>query len=71
MQNARPFVTLKIALNQATSHLHTHTQHGLGHFDMLALQERFCVLGEIQGHQRTLVLGTAQLNPAIRQLDNF
>ncbi len=71
MQNAWPFLVLEIAFNQATCHLHADTQHGLGHFHMLALQERLGVLGEIQGHQRTLVLGTAQLDPAIRQLDNF
>ncbi len=71
MQNARPFVTFKLTVDQTASHLHADAEHGLGHFHMLPLQERLGILGEIQGYQGTFVLGAAQLDPAIRQLNNF
>jgi hypothetical protein len=71
VKDARPFITLEIAFDQATGHLHTDAEHGLGHFHMLALQERLGILGEIQGYQRTFILSAAQLDPAVRQLDNF
>ena len=71
MQNARSFVAFKLAFGETPSHLHTHAEHGLGHFHMLSLQKHLGILGEIQGHQGTFVLGAAQLDPAIRQLDNF
>ena len=71
VKDSWPFITLEIALYQATGHLHTDTEHGLGHFHMLSLQECLGILGEIQGYQGTFILGAAQLDPAIRQLDNF
>lgn len=71
MKDARPLFTLEVALNQATGHLHANAEHGLGHFHMLSLQECLGILGEIQGHQGAFIFGAAQLDPAIRQLDNF
>ena len=71
MQYAWPFVALKLAIHQTAGHLHTHTQHGLGHFNMLPLQERLGIFREIQGYQGAFVLGATQLDSAIRQLDNF
>ncbi len=71
MKNPWPLVTLEVTLDQLAGHLHTHTEHGLGHFHMLSLQKCLGILGEIQGYQGTFILGTAQLDPAIRQLDNF
>jgi hypothetical protein len=65
MKNPRPFVLFKIALNQATCHLHANAQHRLGDFHVLALQEGFGILGEIQSNQRTLVLSPAQLDSAV------
>ncbi|MDF2488593.1 MAG: hypothetical protein K0S77_1215 [Pseudomonas sp.] len=71
MQNARSFVAFKLAFGETAGHLDTHAEHGLGHFHVLPLQKRLGILGEIQGYQGTFVLGAAQLDPAIRQLDNF
>lgn len=71
MQDARPFVSLDFAFYQFASHLHADAEHGLCHFNVLTLQESLGVLGEIQGYQGAFVLGAAQLDPAIRQLDNF
>jgi hypothetical protein len=65
MKDPRPFFLLKIAFNQASSHLHADTQHRLGDFYVLALQERLGILGEIQSNQRTLVLSPAQLDSAV------
>lgn len=71
MQNARAFFLLQLAFYQATCHLHTDTQHCLGHFDMLTLQKDLGVLGKIQNDQGPFIFGTAQLDSAIRQFDNF
>ena len=71
MQDARSVIALDVTFHQLAGHLHTNTEHGLGHFHVLTLQESLGVLGEIQGYQGAFVLGTAQLDPAIRQLDNF
>jgi hypothetical protein len=71
MQNPRSLICIEITLNQAPGHLNADAQHRLGDFHVLALQERFGIVGEIQSNQRTLVLGPAQLNSAVWQLDNF
>lgn len=71
MKNARPFVTVQLTFHQAPCHLHAYAEHGLGHFHMLSLQKYLGILGKIQGYQRTFIFGPAQLDPAIRQLDNF
>lgn len=71
VKDARPFFTLEVTLDEATGHLHADAEHGLGHFHMLSLQECLGILGEIQGHQGAFIFGAAQLDPAIRQLDNF
>lgn len=71
MKDSRPLFTLEVTLDKATGHLHANAEHGLGHFYVLSLQECLGVLGEIQGYQGAFILGTAQLDPAIRQLDNF
>ena len=71
MKDSRPFVTLEITFYQTPSHLYADAKHGLGYFNVLALQEYLGILGEIQGYQGPFILGTAQLDPAIRQLDNF
>lgn len=39
MQDAGAFVVFHLALGKTTGHLHADIEHGLGHFDMLALQE--------------------------------
>ena len=65
MKDSRPLFLLKIAFNQASSHLHADTQHRLGDLYVLALQERLGILGEIQSNQRTLVLSPAQLDSAV------
>jgi len=71
MQDARTVVSIDFTLYQLTGHLHAYAEHGFSHFYVLTLQESLGVLGEIQGYQGAFVLGTAQLDPAIRQLDNF
>jgi len=71
VQNPRPFISLEVTFDQLTCHLHTNAEHGFGHFYMLPLKKCLGIFGEIQGNQRTLVLGTAQFDPAIRQFDNF
>lgn len=72
MQYARSFVfPFNLAFHQATRHLYTNAEHGLGYFDVLTLQERLGVFGEVQGYQGTLVLGTAQLDATVWQFDNF
>ena len=60
-----------LAFNQLAGHLHTHAEHGLGYLDVLALQERLGIFRKIQGYQRPLVLGAAQLDATVRQLYNF
>jgi hypothetical protein len=65
MKNPRRLVRIEIAFNQASGHLNADAQHRLGDFHMLALQERFGILGEIQSNQRTLVLSPAQLDTAV------
>jgi hypothetical protein len=71
VKDPRTLISTEIALNQTPRHLHADAQHGFGNFHVLTLQERFGILGEIQSNQRTLVLGPAQLNSAVWQLDNF
>jgi len=71
VKDARPLFSLEVAFNQAAGHLHTNAEHGLGHFHMLSLQECLVILGKIQGYQGAFIFGAAQLDPAIRQLDNF
>jgi len=71
VKNARAVFFLGLAFCQATGHLHTNAQHGFCHFHVLALQEYLGVLGKIQDNQRTFVLGPAQLDSAVRQLNNF
>ncbi len=51
VQHPRPFITLSLTFHQATGHLHTHAEHGLGHFNMLTLQKYLGVFREIQGYQ--------------------
>jgi hypothetical protein len=65
MKNPRRLVRIEIAFNQASGHLNANAQHRLGDFHVLALQERFGILGEIQSNQRTLVLSPAQLDTAV------
>ena len=66
MQNVRHIILFDFAFSQAASHLHTHTQHGFGDFDMLTLHERFGIRREIKRYQRTLVIGTTQLDTSVR-----
>ena len=68
MQNPRPFFLIKLAFNHTTGHLYADAQHRLGDFHVLALQERLGILGEIQRHQRTLVLSPAQFDSAVCQI---
>jgi hypothetical protein len=65
MKNPIPRIRFEFAFNQAAGHLNADAQHRLGDFNMLALQERLGILGEIQSNQRTLVLGPAQLDTAV------
>ncbi|EJN21146.1 hypothetical protein PMI36_03704 [Pseudomonas sp. GM79] len=65
MKNPWPLFLIKFAFHQASCHLNTDTQHRLGDFHMLALQENLGILGEIQSNQRTLVLSPAQLDSAV------
>jgi hypothetical protein len=65
MKNPRTFFRVEFAFHQTSRHLHTDAQHRLGDFHVLALQERFGILGEIQGNQRTLVLSPAQLDTTV------
>jgi hypothetical protein len=71
MQNPRGLICIEITFNQASGHLNADAQHRLGDFHVLALQEHFGILGEIQSNQRTFVLSPSQLNSAVWQLDNF
>jgi hypothetical protein len=71
MQNAGAFVAISLAFHQFASHLHADAEHGLGHFDVLTLQENLGIFRERQGDQRAFVIGPAQLDPPVRQLDNF
>jgi hypothetical protein len=71
MKNPLPLVFFKLAFDHATGHLNADTQHRLGNFNVLTLQERLGILGEIQSNQGTLILSPAQLNTAVWQLDNF
>ena len=65
MKNPRPLVLVQFAFNQAPGHLNTNAQHRFGDLDVLALEESFGVIGEIQNNQRTFVLSPAQLNSAV------
>ncbi len=65
MKNPRPLFLIKLAFNHSTSHLHANAEHRLGNFNVLALQKCLGILGEIQSHQRTLVLGPAQFDSAV------
>lgn len=71
MKNPRSLFLVEFALNQATCHLDAHAEHRLGNFDVLALQEYLGIFGKVQGNQRTLVFGPAQLDATIRKFDNF
>jgi hypothetical protein len=66
MQNAGSvFFLFEITFGQAASHLYAYAEHGLGHFNVLTLHERFGVFGKIESHQRSLVIRAAQFNAAI------
>ena len=65
VQDPRTFIRIKFALDQATGHLHADAQHRLGDLNVLTLQERLGILGEIQSNQGTLVLSPSQLDSAI------
>jgi len=65
MKNSRPFFLIKFALNHTTCHLHANAQHRFSDFNVLTLQKRFGILGEIQRHQRTFVLSPAQFDSAV------
>ncbi len=65
MKNPRPLILIKLTFNHTTCHLHADAQHCFGNFNVLALQERFGILGEIQRHQRTFVLSPAQFDSAV------
>ena len=41
-----------LALGKTTGHLHADIEHGLGHFDMLALRKFFASPENSRGHQR-------------------
>ena len=56
MQNPRPFFLLKVVFRQATGHLHTDIEHGLGHLDVLALQESLSLMGEIESSSTSVDL---------------
>jgi len=71
MQDARAFFFLQLAFHHLARHLHAHAEHGLGDFNMLSLQESLGVFREVQGHERAFILGAAQFNSAVGQLDNF
>ncbi|ANI55654.1 hypothetical protein PDR5_39240 [Pseudomonas sp. DR 5-09] len=65
MKNPRPLIFIEFAFNHTPRHLHANAQHRFGNFNVLALQKRLGILGEIQSHQRTLVLGPAQFDSAV------
>lgn len=65
MQDPRPLFLIEFTFNQTSCHLNADTQHRLGDFYVLALEERFGILREIQSNQRTLVLSPAQLDTAV------
>jgi len=65
VKNPRALFLVEFTLNKTSCHLNTNAKHRLGHFNVLALQERLGILGEIQSNQRTLVLSPAQLDTAV------
>ena len=73
VQDARTFVVHAhvATFGETTSHLHTDIEHRLGDLDVLALQEALGIGGELQGHQRLLLVRATQHNAPVRQLDNF
>ena len=71
VKDARTLIAINIAFHELASHLHANAEHGLGHFNMLALQEDLGIFRKRQGDQRTFIIGPAQLDPPVRQLDNF